>query len=653
MTSPLRPARLDWSQGTPFSPDFGDVYFSSSGGAEESRHVFLEQNDLPRRFRACRGADSFTIAETGFGTGLNWLTATTLWRQQSTGGWLHYISVEKHPLRKADIIRAHACWPEFNEIAAELHSLYPRLLPGFHRLVFPQWRMTLTLFLGDIQEFLDRVDARVDAWFLDGFAPDRNPDMWSASHFGKMADLSKPFASFATFTAAGHVKRGLQAAGFAVEKVAGYGRKREMLTGRLDEIPPATPTIFPWLHRPATSHDDECAVVIGAGVAGASIAARLALRGWKITILDSGDDIATGGSGNPAAIMYPKLGPADQIDNEFAQQSWLFMLAWLKSGKMPAGMWNPCGVLQLLTTHQQRNFSSVSDHPWLNELVYLQDADAASTTAGIKIDKDALWYPDAGWLDAKAYCRHLLNHSRIRVLTNTHVARLEQTPHGWDVFDPKGQLIAACPIVIAANGRYGADWKQTNFLPLVPVPGQISTVPPSMLSARLNTVICHDGYISPGLPNGQHCMGATFHPGVETIAETAEDHQANHLLQQAHLPELTNSLPSPTKWTGRASMRCQTPDHLPLVGPVADIEKFKQDYAGLRDGKTLAYPMLSTRPGLYVSLGHGSRGFSQSLLCAEILAAEICNEPSPVSRKILCALHPMRFAARDIKRNRI
>lgn len=653
MTTSLRPARLDWSQGTPYSPDFGDVYFSTGGGAAESRHVFLHQNDLPARFQACHEHDTFTIAETGFGTGLNWLTATTLWQQQSAGGWLHFLSVEKHPLERSDIARAHACWPEFRLLSAELVRRYPRLLPGFHRIVLPQWRTTLTLFLGDVNDFLDRVDARVDAWFLDGFAPDRNPEMWRAGLFEKIAGLSSPQASFSTFTAAGRVRRDLQAAGFCVSKVDGYGRKRDMLRGSLSAAPTIRSTGLPWLHRPGGSCRRQQALVIGAGVAGASVAARLALRGWTITVLDCGDEAATGGSGNPAAILYPKIGPASQVDNEFAQQAWLFTLAQLESGEMPEGIWNPCGVLQLLTTHQQRSFKADSDHPWIPGLAQPQSAEAASLTAGVELAHDALWFPEAGWLDARAYCRHLLDHPRIRLVTNAHVDKLEKVPGGWQLFDRQHQLMAESPVVIAANGKKGNEWQETEFLPLTPVPGQISTMTASLFSARLKTVICHDGYISPTLPDGRHCIGATFHAGSETLAETPEDHQANFLLQQPYLPNLMSSLPSPSTWQGRVSMRCQSPDYLPLVGPVADIGTFCMDYAGLRDGKVLDYPSLQTQPGLYITLAHGSRGFSQSLLCAEILAAEICNEPSPVSRKVLNALHPMRFAVRDIKRNRL
>lgn len=652
MPGSLRPARLDWSQDTPFSPDFGDVYFSTSGGAEESRHVFLENNDLPARFRESSDDSSFTIAETGFGTGLNWLTTSALWKDESRAGWLHYVSIEKHPLDREDLKKAHAFWPEFSELSVRLQQRYPEILPGHHRIVFPELRSTLTLVLGDITELSSSIDAQVDAWFLDGFAPDRNPDMWNANVYEAMARLSRPNATFATYTSAGHVRRGLQEAGFTTEKVTGFGRKREMLRGRL-ETSASTPTLtLPWLHRPKRPFANKAAIVIGAGIAGASTASRLAMRGWSITVIDEASTAAAGASGNPAAIMYPKLGPGDQVDNLFAQQAWLFAMAHLESEMMGDGVWQPCGVLQLLTAHQQRSLRASQDHPWIPALALPCSADAAGDIAGIRIEHDAIWFPRSGWLNARAYCQKLLGHPNIVLKTDRHASEIEETATGWIVRDDKHRIIAETPVVIAANGCGARKWDTTAFLPLKPVSGQISIVPASTASKNLKTVICHDGYISPALPDGTHCLGATFHPGEEELTESIGDHEANYLLQQQYLPELMASMKAISAWHGRVSTRCQSPDYLPIAGPVADINSFKQCYAGLSNGKVMDYPLLATRNGLYVNLAHGSRGFSQSLLCAEILAAEICNEPSPVPRHVLQALHPMRFAARDLKRNR-
>lgn len=677
MTSPLRPAQLDWSQDSPVAEDFGDVYFSRDGGADETAHVFLEQNDLPARFSACTPDDAFTIVETGFGTGLNWLTTQALWHRESrTGsnqGWLHFVSVEKFPLRIEDLIRAQAMWPAFQEYATALQDQYPVLVPGFHRLVFPQWRSTLTLFLGDVADFITRVSTRVDAWFLDGFAPDRNPAMWTDSLYQGMAGLSHSATTFATFTAAGHVRRGLQASGFHVKKVAGFGRKREMLRGRFSDA--AKPEARnpearrpeprkPWLARPRVRHAEKMAVVIGAGIAGTATAARLAMRGWSVTVLDASDAPATGASGNPAAILYPKLAPPSQADDHFPQQAWLFTLAELSRIPPDISGWHPCGVLQLLTGNQQRDAEKLHDHPWLSagesaeassgvpQLAYAVDASAASQKAGIPLTHDALWHPHAGWLNANVWCRYLLDHPGIRLVTNTHVRALAPTDSGWRLSDAEGKTLIDTPVVILANGLGARQWPVSDFLPLQAVRGQISSVPASPLSGKLDTVLCHDGYISPPLADGTHCIGATYVPGDESQDVTATDHEKNRTTLHKYLPAIADSMKATDAWTGRTSLRCQSPDYLPMVGPLADLSQFEQDYAGLIHGRVQHYLELTTRKGLYANLAQGSKGFTQALLCAEILAAELNGEPSPVSRDNLDALHPMRFAARDLKRKK-
>lgn len=323
MNETLRPAELDWSQGQPQASDFGDIYFSREDGAAETRHVFLDGNRLGERFSALSSAQAFTIIETGFGTGLNWLCTQALRAEHGHSGWLHYLSIEKHPLTRADLIRAHACWPAFAAFASALQEHYPALVPGFHRLVFPQWHSTLTLVFADVAAALPRISAQADAWFLDGFAPSRNPQMWTAELYTGMARLSAPGSSFATFTAAGDVRRSLAAAGFAVEKIPGFGKKREMLRGVFNTAPAIkNQPEKPWLARPpqmpaATERE---ALIIGAGIAGAATARALALRGWRVCVLEK-NTVASAASGNPAAVVALSTAPRGEALDHFPQQA--------------------------------------------------------------------------------------------------------------------------------------------------------------------------------------------------------------------------------------------------------------------------------------------------------------------------------------------
>lgn len=650
----MRPALIDWSQGTPLATGFGDVYFSRSGGNAEAIHVFLAQNFLPERFGALPTDTCFTIIETGFGTGLNWLSTLELWQRCATTGWLHFVSVEKHPLTAPDLKAAHDCWPQYASFAQALQAHYPLFLPGFHRLVFPQWRSSLTLFWGDISEFLPCLPPHADAWFLDGFAPSRNPHMWTKSLYQSMAAHSTTDTTFATFTAAGHVRRGLAAAGFSVEKTPGFGEKREMLRGRFAAaVAEKTVTAKkekPWLQRPPVKPRIKKACVIGAGIAGASTAHRLALRGWQVTVLESAEHPASGASGNPAAILYPTLTPADQALDGFSYQAWHFALNDFST--LPTGnpLWHPCGVLQLLVGNQHRQRKKTRANLPPADVARLLSAEMASEKAGILIAHEALWHPEAGWLDAAAYCHYLLSADGISLHTDTEVVRLEYRNEHWLLWGKDDKLLHESHFIIIANSISAKHFAQTSQLPLQAVRGQISCVPSSALSAGLETVICHEGYLTPALPDGQHCLGATFYPDDMHTGLRMTEHAENRELLKKFLPELATSLPATATWQGRAALRCQSPDYLPLVGPMADHEKFRASYAGLRDGKVQEYPALATLPGLYVNLAHGAKGFTQAALAAEILAAEISGEPAPVSQKMLDTLHPLRFWERQLKR---
>jgi tRNA 5-methylaminomethyl-2-thiouridine biosynthesis bifunctional protein len=218
-------------QNTPRSKEFDDVYFSESGGLAETRHVFLEANGLPARWK---GRPQFTIFETGFGTGLNFLAAWKLFREtRDAGAHLDFISVEKFPLDAGQIGEYLSGWGE--ELKYELQALcshYPKEIKGTQR-IFMDESATLTLHFDDVNNVMPMVQDKIDCWFLDGFKPSSNPDMWTDVLFQNMARLSNPGATFATFTAAGVVKRGLKDAGFVVEKKDGFGWKRDMLAGHM------------------------------------------------------------------------------------------------------------------------------------------------------------------------------------------------------------------------------------------------------------------------------------------------------------------------------------------------------------------------------------------------------------------------------------
>jgi len=252
--SPIQSANLGFNEeGTPVSREFDDVYFSNDNGLEETRYVFLGGNRLSERFLT-HERSLFVVGESGFGTGLNFLTLWQAFEEfcknqpQATLKRLHFISFEKFPLTAQDLHAAHAHWPELADFAQQLQQQWPLPIAGCHRILLAGGRVTLDLWFGDINELIPQLDDslnnQVDAWFLDGFAPSKNPDMWTPQLFNAMAKLARPGSTLATFTCAGFVRRGLIDAGFRMTKTKGFGRKREMLVGDMEqalETPARTP----------------------------------------------------------------------------------------------------------------------------------------------------------------------------------------------------------------------------------------------------------------------------------------------------------------------------------------------------------------------------------------------------------------------------
>lgn len=689
-------AQLDWDdEGQPLSRAFGDVYFSRANGLEETRHVFLKHNQLAERFAE---SPLFCIGETGFGSGLNFLAAWQLWNQTAAQtARLHFVSTEKYPLSKIDLTRALALWPELADLAQALIEQYPVFTgKGFHRLMFAGGRVTLTLIIDDAaQGFAQllasqhpdfaRSGTQIDAWFLDGFAPAKNPQMWSPELFNALGWLSHQGTTAATFSAAGIVKQGLRSAGFEVRKVPGFGRKREMVSATFHAIPntqisdeeptPHTNTFprhaytTPWaLVRNREQPANQTAIVIGGGLAGCHTARALAQRGWQVTLIERQAALAQGASGNPQGVLYAKLSPKQEPLAAFNLASLQFAI------RHYADFWSPredssidatrigtaCGVLQLAHTaaeqalHEQLRPIFGDAEP----LVRFVSQDEASQLAGVAVDYSGLYFPQAGWLNPARLCAALVDHPNIRIEYQATAAHLIKGDTGWQVHTQEHE-VARAAVVIVANARDTLQFAQTHHLPLKAIRGQVSYLPATLTSQMLKTVICSEGYIAPAcrIDEGSlaHCTGATFNLKDTETTLRARDHQTNLLHLREYLPALAKDWGAlnAEALMGRVAFRCATTDYLPVVGPAPMLENFLQDYAPLRKDARAFVPVAGHYwPGLYVNLGHGSRGLAYTPLCAELLAAHICEEPLPLARDLVQALQPARFIIRNLQRNR-
>lgn len=677
-------AQLEWDEnGQPISSVFGDVYFSRANGLEETRHVFLQHNQLIERWQALPAGDHFTIAETGFGSGLNFLAAWELWLQTAPAtAQLHFVTVEKFPLAKTDLERALNLWPELAQLTHQLIAAYPVFIGnGMHRLRFMEGRVTLTLIINDaahgFQQLLATSHplfashcARVDAWFLDGFAPSKNPQMWSDELFTAIGQLSKPGTTAATFSAAGIVKQGLKLAGFTIQKVPGFGRKREMVkairaeafnvpTVELTLARSYSPFPVPWAiteyqgakrQVPAQKH----AIIIGGGLAGCTSARALAERGWKITLIERHSELAHEASGNPQGVLYAKLSHKNEAQAEFNVSALQYALGFYQSRWQDIGA--QTGVLQLAYSESEQQLQQLltTRFSQASPLVEFVSAQQASAIAGITVHHHGLFFPQAGWINPRRLCERLVDHTDVEVIKSHEVLALNYRDNTWQVGDASGALIAQAPVMVIANARDANRFSYTEQLPIKSIRGQITYLPVTANSTLLKTVICSEGYIAPA-NNGVHCAGATFNLKDDEIVLRPSDHRTNLDNLRTPLADIVNDWRELAldRLAGRVAFRCTVPDYLPLVGPVADDVAMIERFAPLRKNARAPVHLPGRyHAGLYINIGHGSRGLAYTPLCAELLAAQINNEILPLPRELANALHPGRFVIRDLVKNK-
>jgi len=649
--SDFQHASLDWDeQGQPLSSTFGDVYFSRASGLDETRHVFLEHNALSERFAALPADGQLCIGETGFGTGLNFLCAWQLFEKCApAGARLHFVSVERYPLSAPDLQRALALWPELTRLSAALLEQYVALAPGFQRLVFAGGRVCLTLLIGDVLERLPELDARIDAWFLDGFSPAKNPEMWSPALFAELARLAAPGATLATFTSAGFVRRGLIEAGFAVQRVPGFGHKREMLAGRFDSAPDVQPSAR-WFERPPRPAQRR-ALIIGGGMAGCAAAASLAGRGWQVQVIERRMALAEETSGNPQGVLYMKLSAHHTALSRYIVAGFGYTRRLLQ--KLPADAWQACGVLQLAFDAKEAERQSKLPAAFPEELLHPVSREQAEQLAGVALPSGGLFYPQAGWAHPPALCRQLAEHPNVSVRFAQSVGELRRVGEDWQLWSGDA-LLASAPVVILAGSAEVNQLLGDNALPLKRIRGQISRLPATAASRALRSVVCAEGYVAPAMGD-EHTLGATFKFDAEHLEPSAEEHVENLRLLHEIAPALAADLNAegldPSQLQGRAGFRCTSPDYLPIVGPLADQREFAKAYQALaRDARLLPQAPCPWLDGLYVSTAHGSRGLLSAPLAGELLAAWLDDEPLPLPRAVAEACHPNRFALRKLIR---
>ncbi len=643
------------ADGLPVAPAYGDRYHPRHGAARQARDVFLAGNGLPGRWA---GRADFTVLENGFGLGNNFLATWQAWRDDpARPGQLHYVAIEGHPAAREDLLRCHAGspWPA---LAAALVAAWPPAVGGLHPIELDDGGVRLLLALGPADRLVRELDLQADALYLDGFAPDRNPAMWSPALLRALARHCAPDATAATWTVARAVRDGMTAAGFQIHRGPAVGDKRETLRARRvvrqtpqpDAMDPG-PTVRrsvgppprrrPWApDEPRSAPSEQEVVIVGAGLGGAWVAHALAHQGWSVTVIDRHAEPAQEASGNPAGLFHATVHADDgahaRLHRAAALVAWRRLAPWIAAGRVPG---RADGLLRLavpgetLAAMQAR----LARHGLPVEIAEALDADAAARRTGCPVARPGWWFPQGGWVDPGALVRTLLATPGVRFVGGHAIAAIERHGGRWRLIDGHGSVCAASPTLVLAAGAEAARLWPAAGWPMGRSRGQLSTWSAAPGVPRLHVPLAGDGYALT-LPDGRLLAGASAAPGDTTPGLRDSDHAFN----RARLARLTGWAAPPPDG-GRVGWRAQVPDRLPIAGPVPAAGAA----ASARPTQARWQPR---EHGLHVLAALGSRGLTWGPLLGEVVAAWITGTPMPVEARLRDALDPARWIVRQARR---
>ena len=636
----IEPAELSFdATGVPFSARYGDVYASRDGALGQARHVFLQGAACIERWRH---RAQFVVLETGFGLGINFLATWQAWSDDPARPQrLHFVSLERHPLPAAAIEAAASA--ELKPLAAQLAQQWPAAVGGLHRCEFDDGRVCLTIALGDARDLAPRLRLGADAIFLDGFAPDRNPEMWELPLLKALARCARADCRIATWTTARTVRDALADAGFHVEVVPGFGHKRSMLTGRF------APRHAVRRRAPPTAwQGDRSALVVGAGLAGAACANALARRDWRVTVVDIGAP-ASAASALPWGLMHPHFA----IDNNrlarltrsaaaLAQRT----LHRIAPGGRRDGhaVWSGDGVFQQAASDDvARRWAAAIEAIGLpRDVAEWLDAAAAARHTGVVPARAGLWWPQGRIVSPTRWVDGLLADARAVVLRGT-VGGVERRADSWCALAPDGRELARAPVAIVAAALATPGLIGSKLLPMQAIAGRVTRIESDALGS-LRAGLAGDGTLLRA-PDGMMLAGATY----ETFERGIELDES--IATQSNMARLQRLLATRCDARGTGSfggVRCAARDRLPYAGPVADETAASAAVDAMRGAH---FDDLPRREGLFVATAFGARGLTLTVLAAELIAARIEGEPWPVERELADALDPARFLLRRLRRS--
>lgn len=594
----LKKANIEWRNGSvPVATDFDDIYFSTEDGLAESQHVFLEGIGGPDVWQ---GVDHFVIGETGFGTGLNFLTTWQAWRETASENQkLTFVSVEAFPLSVDQLSLAHSSWPELSDVSSALCDAYPDLHPGFHTVNLEGGRVKLLLLFGPASRLLPELKMEANAWYLDGFAPQKNPDLWNEELFKQLARCSVKNCRLATFTVAGPVKRGLEAVGFEIEKRSGFGKKRECLTAQ-------------FTGRRLSSEKPRRVAVVGSGIAGASVAYELNKLGVEPTVFEAGSSIACETSGNPVAIFEPRMNRNQDEDGEFHVAAYFHALILYSELNKGTDIWVGSRGLEKRPANSElkKRFSE-----WVDMRLIPGEHMAL-------LESGALWFPNAGAVNPRVICERLL--TGIDVHLNCLIEDFEWCDGKWKLSKRNSEDLGSFDAIVLAGGIASLDLVDRSDYQVNAKRGQLTYLSNNGGEGS-NNPVSFGSYLA--CTEDFNVIGATYRKlddwnDDEWRRLSERDDDENIAALNAEFPNRDFG----EVIGGRAAVRATTVDRVPVVGADPD------------------------RPNFWMAFGFGSRGFLTAPLAGAALASEIVGTPNPLPMSLWAALSPERFRLRRQRR---
>ncbi|PKG85960.1 bifunctional tRNA (5-methylaminomethyl-2-thiouridine)(34)-methyltransferase MnmD/FAD-dependent 5-carboxymethylaminomethyl-2-thiouridine(34) oxidoreductase MnmC [Colwellia sp. 75C3] len=677
-------------------PRFDETYLDSESNYQQNDLVFIHNNQIKHRLQDAK--QTFTVAETAFGTGLNFLLTLQAYQNaQQTSvtqlAPLHYISVEQCPLSKEQLVQSLSLLPQLQELALVLTNDYPQCpVEQFgqeFQATFLNDQVRLTLLFDDpvngLSSLRSSKSGLVDAWYLNGISPEKSSELNSAINnaqcykdvLSQINRLSKEQATLTTLSATDIIKKQLRDIGFRLEQRSAQDKKTEFVFAIMQSNPLTTKG---YRLRPAIIKPQHVSI-LGGGIASACAAYALTKQGIDVTLYCKDASLAQGGSSNAIGALYPLLHQQkDDISSFYQQAFWRAKALYTEiaeQGFSFAHQW--CGLLEVsykeALVNRQQAFEQLNT--WPRDLIHGVNAKQASDHANINLPYGGLFMPNAGWISPQELVKNIFKAAqatnRLTILTDTHITKIQQVTNtsvktssntspntspsehnkSWRIYSNQGEFDAS--VLVICGGADSIEIEQLKPLPLTATRGQITSMTSNKQINKLSTVICHKGYLTPE-NKGIHCIGATFQKNDTNLnTDTADDHYNLNMLAKC-LPELSSTI----AWqeedisSSKARLRCMSQDHLPLVGAVPKINEHIQTYSHLGKDKNWKY---SEAPpcidNLYVLLGLGARGLCSAPLAADILTAELCNTPYPMDNQMIFNLSPNRFIIRDIIKRKI